>query len=232
MVKPATVAEEALELAQWHDIPGYVGRYQINQLGEVRGLFSGHGKEPGTVIRHQRNPKGYAQVGLHAADGSRKTHRIHRLVAVVFMGQPPDGLQINHKDGNKMNPSLGNLEYVTASANQRHAVENGLLLPQLGESHGQAKLTDGMVRFIRTSSESSYVLGRRLGVSSSTIRRVRCGESWGHVSIESAPFQTWLGTGQALLARLQELYEKEPTSNQFLVGRLIRKSVEHFGRMP
>ena len=52
------------------------------------------------------------------------------------------------------------------------------------------------------------------------------------VAEEALELAQWLGDGQGILARLQELYEKEPTSNQFLVGRLIREAVEHFGRMP
>ena len=52
------------------------------------------------------------------------------------------------------------------------------------------------------------------------------------VAEEARELAQWLGTGQGILARLQELYEKEPTSNQFLVGRLIREAVKHFGEMP
>jgi len=89
--------------------------------------------DTGEVINVKRNRKlsctqrkdGYVQVGLWN-NGKMKQCYLHRVVYQAFNGAMPDGTQINHIDGNKANNSLSNLECVSASDNQRHAVLLGL----------------------------------------------------------------------------------------------------------
>lgn len=59
-------------------------------------------------------------------DGKRYYLTVHYLVALFFIGDRPKDYQVNHKDGNKLNNSVNNLEYVTARENTRHAYDNGL----------------------------------------------------------------------------------------------------------
>lgn len=73
----------------------------------------------------------------------------HRLVWIAFNGLIDISLMINHKDGDKSNNNLSNLELVTASGNVRHALEHGLIKPIQGEDKPNAKFTNEEVRKYR-----------------------------------------------------------------------------------
>lgn len=98
---------------------------------------------------------------------------VHRLVWKVFNGDIPSGIEINHKDGNKKNNKLNNLELSTKKDNIKHAVENGLYLS--GENHGNSILTWKKVRKIRKLVKGGMQqkdLALQFGVSPSTISAV------------------------------------------------------------
>lgn len=78
-------------------------------------------------------------------DGNHLTIFIHRLVAEVFIGPRPAGTEVNHKDGNKQNPIVTNLEYVTHLENVRHAIRIG---------RRRMKFSDYAIRRIRERWES------------------------------------------------------------------------------
>ncbi len=103
----------------WKDIKGWEGVYQISNHGRLRSFK----KEPGGRILSIKNAKGdYLAVILQ--NKTRKRHvRIHVLVAEAFIPRPPDKKEVNHKDGNKQNNKVSNLEWVTPSENVRHAVK-------------------------------------------------------------------------------------------------------------
>lgn len=109
----------------------------------------------------------------------RQTVRLHGLVAAAFIGPRPEGLHINHKDGNRHNNAAANLEYVTRRQNEDHAVANAL--HAWGEKHGMAKLTEEAVWHIRSSPESAVALAARYGVQDGTIQAVRNGKTWRHL---------------------------------------------------
>ena len=75
------------------------------------------------VLRPRTHPSGYLYYGLFIGKGKTKQRlwrRGHRLVAQTFLGKIPKGKEVNHKDGDKHNNSLANLEYLTRSENQLH----------------------------------------------------------------------------------------------------------------
>lgn len=113
-------------------IPGWKG-YLINEDGV---LFS---EKRQTIKTPQTTPYGYSRVSL-CQNGKVKSVFIHRLVMLTFVG--PSDLEVNHKNGNKRDNTLNNLEYVTRHENMKHAYANGLKKPVriFGEQHVLSKL--------------------------------------------------------------------------------------------
>src|SRR6185369_6475365 len=102
----------------------------------------------------------YIRVRLNA--GERwQTICVHRLVAAAFIGPCPEGCEVNHKDLNKANNSVGNLEYITHAENVKHARQNKKDWRSLrGENSSRGKLTNAQADEIRNSPLSQRVLGR------------------------------------------------------------------------
>ena len=141
----------------------------------------------GTIIGKRGRPMkghvdrcGYREVLLSE---NRKTNnaRVHRLMAETFIPNPYNLRDVNHKDRNKLNNDISNLEWVSHSSNVKHAYDNGLEKKVLGEDHNGSKLNDELVRYIRKSNKSNYGLAKELGVDPSTIRDARNKKTWRHV---------------------------------------------------
>lgn len=118
----------------WKDIDGYEGLYQVSNMGRVKSLERtrnmnqpGHDKPVRVSERILKfgSSLGYLSVRL-SKDGLVKQIRVHKLVALAFVPNPLGKPHINHKDGNKHNNRFDNLEWVTPSENQQHAILNGL----------------------------------------------------------------------------------------------------------
>lgn len=105
------------------EIPGYVGLYQVTNLGSVY--------RNGKRLKSFINGK-YTKVNLYK-DGVMTQHTVHRLVATAFIPNPDNKKEVNHKDGNKTNNHVSNLEWVTSSENRQHAYDTGL--KTVGEHH-------------------------------------------------------------------------------------------------
>lgn len=106
-------------------------------------------------LSNRPNAWGYPQLKVWG-----KSYLAHRLVAVAYLGPLPDGMQVNHIDGNKRNNAPINLEYVTPSQNQKHAYVNGLRLARFGESHQTATITDVAAEAIRNEYLQRVVKNR------------------------------------------------------------------------
>lgn len=107
----------------WIDIKGYEGLYQINQFGNVKSLsYNNTNKEK--LLIPKANHRGYLQVWL-SKNNKVNVYSVHRLVAENFIGSSDK--EVNHKDGNKLNNHVNNLEWVTKSENISHAYKNGLM---------------------------------------------------------------------------------------------------------
>lgn len=105
----------------WKPIEGFNGVYDVSDHGRVRSHF----REGGIRKMHAKS-SGYVQVNLYR-DGGYKHVFVHRLVATAFLG--PSELDINHKDGNKLNNCAENLEYVTQRENSAHHYKQHRALP-------------------------------------------------------------------------------------------------------
>lgn len=111
-------------MEEWKDIPGYEGLYQISSFGRVKSMGTSRDgwrfKEK--ILKLTEEPKGYLKVGLRK-NGKLKTVRVHRLVAESFVPNPECFPEVNHKDENKSNNRVENLEWCTAKYNSRYGTK-------------------------------------------------------------------------------------------------------------
>lgn len=105
-------------MEEWKLIEGYENNYAVSNLGRIKNIRHGN------ILSPAKNEKGYLYVAL-CKDGKLSSKRVHRIVASAFLGK--SSLEINHKDGDKTNNRIDNLEYCTHSQNIRHAMDSGLL---------------------------------------------------------------------------------------------------------
>lgn len=144
----------------------FLSDYIITKSGEIIN------KRNNRTLKPQKNGKGYLRVSIGG-----KLQFVHRLVAEKYLPNPENKPQINHKDGNKLNNCVDNLEWVTNEENRKHAVRNSLHLS--GEACKWAKLTQENVEYIRSHKEyTARELAEMFNVAITTIRTVRQGRSW------------------------------------------------------
>jgi len=174
---------------QWKPIPGSEGFYSVSSLGCVRSepiQTSQLGRQRGRILRVCPDNKGYLQFRMSLPGSRCKTMKVHRAVALAFLGARPAGFQINHKSGDKRDNSVGNLEYVTCRENIRHGWRTGLYSGDhaRGERNVTAKLTADQVRQIRAMSSTTSLaeVARRYGITMQNVWQIVKRRTWKHVA--------------------------------------------------
>ena len=117
------VTMQTRQKEEWKDIKGFEGLYQISNFGKVkrmRYINKNTNKEQERIKVLKLRKDGYYEVALYK-DGKPKYIQVHRLVAGAFLQNPNNLPQVNHKDGNKQNNYVENLEWVTISENVLHS---------------------------------------------------------------------------------------------------------------
>lgn len=109
---------------EWKTLP--CGNYEISNRGNARRCTPGRKTYAGRPLALTKMKIGYYIV-QPVINGRNKPFYVHRLVAEHFIGPCPDGCEVNHRDGNKTNNHVSNLEYVTHKENVRHAFASGLV---------------------------------------------------------------------------------------------------------
>lgn len=177
----------------WKDICGFPS-YQVSSLGRVRALgkyVNSHRGETkfkkfykGRIKTKKIDGCGYCFTDLWI-NGKMKQFKIHRLVGEAFINHPDCFKQINHKDGNKLNNNVSNLEFVTAKENIHHAEINGLRYHPKGSECYNSKLTEAMVNDIRKSFRNkrgeNKLYTEIYGVSPATITNIIKEKTWKHL---------------------------------------------------
>lgn len=118
---------------RWLPVVGYEGLYEVSDMGNVRSLErrvrhmrGGTQILRARILRPGKSKRGYPNVGL-CKDGVVTRKKVHAIEAVAFFGAQANKLCVNHKDGDKNNNCLENLEYLTHAENMAHAARTGLI---------------------------------------------------------------------------------------------------------
>lgn len=147
-------------MKQWKKIEAAT-RYEISDSGQVRSFCSGSARTLSPFVQGS----GYHQICIFSSPGVPIRPLVHRLVAEAFIRNPGDLPQVNHKDGNKLNNAVSNLEWVTASENLKHSYRSGIHKPTRKEPKGAI---DDLIEGCPVSQVS-----RKFGMSATTARRLR-----------------------------------------------------------
>lgn len=171
-------------MENWKPIP-FAPLYEVSDRGRVRSWVQRWCQERRAkplMLRPGRHKLGYRNVSL-STGGAKKGYWVHRLVALVFHGEPPPGKkQVRHLDGNPGNNRASNLAWGTAIENGADTVRHGRSRP--GARNGMAKLTDAIVSDIVRrvkSGERQVAVARTYGLCQSHVSRIISGEHWKHL---------------------------------------------------
>lgn len=163
----------------WKAIPGHEGKYEVSTFGNVRSLtrwypFRGNFKRSviGRNLKHCKSGF-YLCVTL---DG-KKVYYIHKLVGMAFLPNHENKTQVNHKDLDKYNNHVDNLEWVTPAENALHARKTGAM------PHVTARvLSDDQIIEIYKSSGSYKDISQKTGIDPNHVYRIKTGRTWSHLT--------------------------------------------------
>lgn len=165
------------------DISGWEGQFAVTKDGKIWSYW----KCGWLALNTTRTKDWYLSVSFGTrCRGNRKGYKVHRLVAQTFIPNPDNLKEVNHKNGDKTDNRVENLEWCTRKYNLDHARKNGWI-PEAhkGESNYNHKLTEQKVYEIRKRYTEGFTshrkLAREYGVSSTTIRGVILRWYWAHV---------------------------------------------------
>lgn len=185
MTEPQFTTEE-LNSEEWKLIPEFE-MYEVSSLGRVRRAIACQSSEKGRIIKARHASSGYP--GISLVKGKTYSRSVHKLVALAFLGEPPSkGHQVNHKDGNKGNARLSNLEYCTAKENSLHAIKV-LGRRRDGAHSGCARFTEGEILAIHEAlmaGTSPVEIMERFGISETQLYRIKKREVW-HETLKDLP---------------------------------------------
>lgn len=163
-------------------------KYEVNKEGAIRNIRTQY------IVKPRINKTGYYDVRLHLGPERHKniTCLIHQEVAKAFIPNPNNLPCVNHKDGNKLNNNVDNLEWCTYSENLKHAWDNKLKVEthksrNAGEASGNAKLTNEIVQYVREVYKpydrefSAGALAKKFGIDPSVMLKIIKKERWKHL---------------------------------------------------
>lgn len=150
----------------WKYIPGYEGLYSVSDMGRIRSesrLDTVGRRITGRIMRCGKHKDGYSQIDLRK-DGKRNKVLVHKAVMSAFVGECPDGCEVNHINEDKTDNRLENLEYITHLANIRHGTGKERQIQGIKKPVIATKPDGSEIRYA-----SAKDAGRSLGVDGSII---------------------------------------------------------------
>lgn len=135
----------------WRDIEGFEGLYQVSSYGRIKSLNYNKTKQE-RILKNFLNKKGYLQVNLHK-DGKIKKFSVHRLVATAFLENPNNLPQVNHKDENKSNNCVSNLEWCDCQYNINYGTRTEKTVEKCSKQVYQYSLNGNLIKVWESSKE-------------------------------------------------------------------------------
>lgn len=171
----------------FRSVVGYDGRYEVSDCGSIKRVARLEDKRKSRLSEKMLRPAilkiGYPMVSI-TKDSKQKSYYVHRLVALAFLPNPEGLPMVNHKDSDKTNNHVSNLEWCTNSHNLKHAYENGKMdhrQPARGSGHGNAILSEAAVLKIKrmlTAGFAGVEIAKEFSVTKSTISGIKHGRGW------------------------------------------------------
>lgn len=160
----------------WKDVIGYEGIYQVSNKGSVKRMSRAVRCKKGFKILPEMelklcfDRKGYPVVTLWKG-GKKNNRTVHRLVVRAFLGI--SDLTVNHKDANKTNNSLGNLEYISQADNNRHAKKSLVFKERKDSINKQFPLAErNKIRDLKISGTSKNKLLEDFKIKEWTLKMI------------------------------------------------------------
>lgn len=192
------------------EIEGYEGRYYITDNGDVFNI-----KRSSKLSPSVSSTAGYLKISLTNSSGARPTYLLHRLVAMAFIPNPENKREVNHKDGNKANNHVSNLEWATPSENIKHALENGLIKVAKGEDNYAALLTNDSVLEIFNSNLTPKKLSENYDVDICVIYQIKNGQNWSSVTGKKYKAKTSRRSKEFLMKIYSEVGENSDIGKKY-----------------
>lgn len=162
---------------RWRWINGYEGKYLVSNLGRVFSAPSSVHLD-GYVLKQSVGRNGYLTVHLRKQGGEKRIS-VHRLVAEAFLPNVDGKPEVNHKDGDKQNNCVDNLEWVTTSENKTHSIRVlGNPKPPRKTISTTRKLTDDQAQAIRLDSRTQATIAEEYGVSQMVVSLIKRGKTY------------------------------------------------------
>ena len=152
--------------------------YEVSNLGRVKRILGGQGARAGRCLSPHESSNGYLHIRL-TTNGEKKIASVHGLVAEVFLGPRPSGMQIRHLDGNKKNNFVSNLAYGTAKENGQDNVRLGVM-PK-GERVNTNVLTEKQATecfSLLAEQMSPTQIAKLLNAPRNAVYKIKYGQTW------------------------------------------------------
>lgn len=166
---------EDLQNEVWLTVPNTNNEYFVSNKYRIKSVK--RGKERLLVLTVCN---GYVRI-MTSVNNKKKTFLFHRVLAILFIPNPNNYPFINHKDLDRSNYNLSNLEWCTQSQNVIHAFKNGRC-KKTKFSAGGRKLTDVQILDIYNSEIHYSELSKMYGVTATSIGNIKMGYKWGHIT--------------------------------------------------
>lgn len=157
--------------------------YFVSDYGRIKNIHTDK------ILKQSYDKYGYKIISLQTKDHQRRTYKVHRLVLISFMGFDPNRATVNHKNGEKDDNRLCNLEWMDNFEQQRHAINIGLKKFKRGDDAPNSVYDEELISKLCEliiSGEKPKNIAKVLGLPNnkklhSLIYRIRSGRHWSHI---------------------------------------------------